>query len=79
MAMRTWAVDGPADWVLAGCGVRARRMLRQREEQRSEKYRYALMAVVSIGVRAGQLKESAAEKILKKAGGVFGDKGVHRD
>ena len=28
------------------------------EEQRSEKYRYALIAVVSIGVRAGQLGET---------------------
>jgi len=26
-----------------------------------------------------KLKESEVEKILKKAGGVFGDKGIHRD
>ena len=46
--VRTWCTLGHRVLVMS----RSRSAL---EEQRSEKYRHALIAVVSIGVRAGQL------------------------
>ena len=41
--------------VRTGLALLPARTIKPLEEQRSEKYRYALIAVVSIGVRAGQL------------------------
>ena len=44
-------MTGPCGWHTTQC----RASVTALEEQRSEKYRHAPIAVVSIGVRAGQL------------------------
>ena len=45
------SMTGPCGWHTTQC----RASVTALEDQRSEKYRHALIAVVSIGVRAGQL------------------------